>query len=287
MYGMQEMLGRSLYGCPYRAHPRRCFPVADPTCYVAAFTALPVEVKILIYTQLVAQTCAVRNSFKPVQSEMMNNNNMRGRGKRSNRARGGRALQRDTQMIPRPPQLPSYGITRDVRMRFLSNAAASTNITFQNLLDTVLFATTTVAGFDLFDAVRINSIEMWAASVTGAPVTLSLIFSGTTVGAVGDDKLHTDTSMGIEPAHVRARPDPLTQAGQFQENVANTAFELQVPTGTVIDVSMTLRQPVLGSAVAVQNPLVAATPGVLYYRGLDGKALATTVYPVVGTLSTI
>lgn len=170
-------------------------------------------------------------------------------------------------------------------MRFQTNAAASANITFQNILDTVLVATGATAGSDLFEAVRINSIEAWAASVTGAPTTVEVVFSGATVGAAGDQKLHTDTSMGIEPAHVKARPDPLTQAGQFQPSSADIAMQLDVPSGTVIDLSLTFRQPVLGTAVSSQNVLVAATAGVVYYRGLDGKATATTVFPVVGTLS--
>jgi hypothetical protein len=172
-------------------------------------------------------------------------------------------------------------------MRFQSNAAASVNITFQNLLDAILVATGATAGSDLFEAVRINLIEMWAVSVTGAPVTVAVSFSGVVAGAAGDQKQHTDTSMGIEPAHVKARPDPLTQAGQFQFSAATIAFELNVPTGTVIDLSLTFRQPVLGTATSTQNALVAASPGVVYYRGLDGKALATTVFPVQGTPTTI
>lgn len=192
-------------------------------------------------------------------------------------ARGG------SQMIPHPPQLPSYGITRDVRMRFQAIAAATTEITFQNLLDTVVIATGATTGADLFEAVRVNSVEVWAVAALGTPVTASVAFSGTVVGAQGDQKLHTDTSMGIEPAHVRARPDRLTQGGQFQSSSSDNAFVLVVPAGAVIDVSLTLRQPVLGEVVATQNALVAATAGTVYYRGLDGKTTSLTNYPVVGT----
>jgi hypothetical protein len=187
------------------------------------------------------------------------------------------------QMIAHPPQLPSYGITRDVRMRFQAIAAATTTFTYQNLLDTVVVATGATTGADLFEAVRVNSVEIWAIAALGTPVTASIAFSGTVVGAQGDQKLHTDTSMGVEPAHVRARPDPLTQAGQFQASSADTAFELIVPPGAVIDLSLTLRQPILGQVVATQNALVAATAGTVYYRGMDGKTTSLTNYPVVGT----
>jgi hypothetical protein len=189
--------------------------------------------------------------------------------------------------ISHPPKIPSYGITRDVRLRFLSNAAAQTSITYQNLLDTVLLATSATAGYDLYETVRVNAIEMWATSTVTTPCTVTVIFAGLTVGASGDQKTHTDSSMGIQPAHLKAVPDPLTQAGQFQPSTADAAFYLDVPTGTVIDVSMTLRQPIIGGSVAAQNALVAANVGAIYYRGLDGKAVATTVYPSVGAVATI
>jgi hypothetical protein len=188
-------------------------------------------------------------------------------------------------MISHPPQLPSYGITRDVRMRYTATAAGTTAVTFQNLLDTILVATSGTTATDLFQAVRVNSVELWSIAAQGTPTTCSLVFDGATVGAAGDQKVHTDTSMGVEPAHVRARPDPLTQAGQFQPSSNNTAFFVEVPAGAVLDVSMTLRQPVNGAAVSSQNVLVGATSGAVYYRGLDGKAIASTNFPPVGALS--
>jgi len=204
--------------------------------------------------------------------------------RRSGRKSGPRG--RD-QIIAHPPQLPSYGITRDVRLRFQALAATGQAITFQNLLDTILVAIGATTAADLFEGVRVNSVEMWAIAALGTPATLVLVYDGTTVGAMGDQKTHTDTSMGIEPAHVKAGPDRLTQAGQFQPSSANTAFRIDVPAGTVIDVSLTLRQPVLGQVVSSQNGLVGATAGTVYYRGLDGKTTALTNFPVLGADSVI
>jgi len=196
------------------------------------------------------------------------------------------SMRRD-QIIAHPPQLPSYGITRDVRMRFQATAAGAITVTFQNLLDTVLVALTAILGVDLFESVRVNSVELWGIAALGTPTTVILVYNGTVLGAQGDQKTHTDTSMGIEPAHVKARPDRLTQAGQFQASSANSAFFIDVSAGAVIDVSMTFRQPVQGQSVAPQNALVGATPGAVYYRGLDGKTVALTNFPVVGALSAI
>jgi len=188
-------------------------------------------------------------------------------------------------MIPHPPQLPSYGITRDVRMRFAANALSTLTVTFQNLLDLILVANSTTTAFDLFESVRVNSVELWSIAALGTQATAILVYDGTVVGAAGDQKTHTDTSMGVEPAHVKARPDVMTQAGMFQASSATTAFFLSVPSGTVIDVSLTFRQPVLGGAVLAQNVLVGATIGALYYRGLDGKTTALTGFPVLGAVS--
>jgi len=196
------------------------------------------------------------------------------------------SMRRD-QIIAHPPQLPSYGITRDVRMRFQATAAGAITVTFQNLLDTVLVALTAILGVDLFESVRVNSVELWGIAALGTPTTVILVYNGTVLGAQGDQKTHTDSSMGVQPAHVKARPDPLTQAGQFQPSSANTAFRLDVPTGAIIDVSLSLRQPVLGQAVASQNVLVGATTGAVYYRGLDGKTTALTNFPVLGADSVI
>jgi hypothetical protein len=204
------------------------------------------------------------------------------RGSRMSRSRVMRMSRRPGQIISHPPQIRSYGITRDVRLRFSASAAFAGSITYQNLLDTILMVTSATTAFDLFDQVRVNSVEVWSIAALGTPATATVIFDGASAGSAGDQKTHTDTSMGVEPAHVKASPDPLTQAGQFQFSQTANAFELLIPTGSIVDVSMSLRQPVNGGAVAAQNAVVAGTPGTVCYRGLDGKAFATTVLIVVG-----
>jgi hypothetical protein len=189
--------------------------------------------------------------------------------------------------ITHPPPIKSYGITHTTRLRFVTNATVLTAITYQNLLDIVLVGQLATTLVDLFYGVRINSIEMWSLPAIGAASTVTLIYSGATVGASGDQKTHTDTSMGIEPAHVKARPDPRTQAGQFQPSSTAVAFTISAPTGTVLDVSLTFRNPIEGSATAAQNAGVAVTISALYYRGLDGKAAAATSYPNVGALAVV
>jgi hypothetical protein len=192
----------------------------------------------------------------------------------------GRVDQR--QLIPHPPQLGSFGITHSTRLRFIVNAAVNqTVITFQNLLDLINVAASAATAYQLFESVRIRSVEMWATPVIGNATTVQVEFAGASAGIRGDSKIHTDTSMGIEPAYVLARPASMSGAALFQSSGANTAMILTCPSGTVIDVALTFRG-LPGAATATQNVPVAATTGAWYYRGLDGLAIAVTVFvPVI------
>jgi len=167
-------------------------------------------------------------------------------------------------------------------VRFLCTSAFIGPISFQNLLDIFNVAATAVTAFDLFTAVKIKAVEIWANGLTNASAVVTVVFDGTTLGAVGDQKVHTDTSMGIEPAHVLARPVRQSQAAQFQNSSAATAVFVNVPSGAIVDMELSFRNDMLGTAVATQNAPAGATPGALYTRGLDGVALAASKFLPVG-----
>jgi len=185
-----------------------------------------------------------------------------------------------------PPQLNGYQLKHALRMRFTASAAFSGAITWQNLLDTWLVATTTVAASQVFQAVKIRGIEIFAMGAIGVPTTVSVEFSGTGASLVGDQTIHVDTSMGIQPAHVRCKPNAKSLASMYQLSAANTAFTLNVPQGAVIDVDLTFKGQ-FALSTAAQNAVVAATAGAFYLRGLDGVAIGATALPptVVGTAS--
>jgi hypothetical protein len=190
-------------------------------------------------------------------------------------------------MIPHPPAIHDYAIVHERRLRFVTNAAVATAITFQNLLDLFLFAASATAVYDVFSAVRIKAVEAWAVPVIGNATTVEVTFLGATAGSVGDQVIHTDTSMGIEPAHVLARPAPRTGAALFQESSASVAFFIDAPSGTVVDVLLSLKQNLSGAAVAAQNVAAGATVGTLNVRGLDGLATAGTKFSTPGGLSSV
>jgi hypothetical protein len=140
----------------------------------------------------------------------------------------------------------------------------------------MLMATTAIQGADIFTQVKIRSVEVWAAPLLGSAVNVSVVFDSNAAGFVGDQRFHTDTSMGIEPAHVRAVPSAKSQAALFQVSSNSPAFQLACPSGAVVDVELTFVQSSLAVATIAQNALVGATVGAPYWRGLDGVALAAT-----------
>jgi hypothetical protein len=189
---------------------------------------------------------------------------------------------RNDRNISHPPQIESYGITHSTKLRFVTNGAVSqTSITFQNLLDLLLVGVTATTVWDLFQQVRVRSVEMWAVPVVGSATTVQCEFRDQTAGFTGDAKIHSDTSMGVQPAYLRCRPAARSGSANFQFSQATPAFTLTCPSGTVIDVELTFRG-LPNVPLVAQNASVATAPGAWYYRGLDGQAKAATVFvPVI------
>ena len=118
---------------------------------------------------------------------------------------------------------------------------------------------------------------MWALPALGAYSSVSVEYSGGTVGISGDQQIHTDTSMGLQPAYVSAKPSRKALASNFQTSSTAVAFTLISSGACVVDVDLTFRGTFI-AAVAASQALVGATAGAFYLRGLDGLAAATTAY---------
>jgi len=180
--------------------------------------------------------------------------------------------------IPHPPALASYEVRHSTVLRFDANAAFSTNITYQNLLDLICVATTAAAPYNLFEMVKVRKVEMWASGGLGVNISVSCCFIGAAVGVTGDQALHTDTAMSIEPAHISCRPSARSQASLFQTSGNNIAFVINGVQGTVIDVHLSYRGGTNGAAQNAQNVSIGAPVGSTIFRGLDGLAVATSKF---------
>jgi len=178
--------------------------------------------------------------------------------------------------ITHPPQIQEYQVRHGTRLRFIANAAVAQDVTYQNLLDTMLFAATTTSGYDLFNRVKVRAVEVWTTPLLGNASRVAVAFDGGGAGLLGDKKWHTDTSMGVQPAHVLARPAKKSLAANFQLSSNASAFFLDCAAGSVVDVELTFVQSAQADVTACQNALVGATVGAMYWRGLDGLASATT-----------
>jgi len=185
-----------------------------------------------------------------------------------------------------PPINPQIKHTQ--RMRYVvtptGGAAGLVNfqVTFANILDGIIVATSSTAATKLFDQVKIRAVEIWAAGiqptvvsgVTNTPAFVSLTYNGDQVGASGSGRVFSDTSVSIEPAHIRCAPERRAQASQWQANAAGNAFVFTAPNGAIIDVEVSFRND--DSAPTASAAVVAAATGEIYYRGLDSVAVATT-----------
>jgi hypothetical protein len=168
-------------------------------------------------------------------------------------------------------------------MRYVTTGTVALALTFKSLLDSILACATTTTGFQVFDLVKIVKIEMWAYNPSGV-TSLTIEYVGRSVGHVGDDNAHTATSMGIEPAYLCARPSRKALVSEFQADSTDTAFNIYCPIATVVDVHLVFKSAMEGAApIAVANALVAGQPGMIYYRGIDGAAIASSKFTPQGT----
>jgi hypothetical protein len=192
--------------------------------------------------------------------------------------------------IPRPRQIDGVELRHSATLRFRTNQALLVNstgvVTFQNLLDTILVETGATTALDIFEAVRVREVRVWGSNLgvtttTALPASVSLEYGGATAGSVGNQVIHTDTSISTEPAFVRARPGPHALAADFQISSSAVAFKIGCPINSVVDVDLSFRGPTFpAGGASAQNAIVGGTAGVQALRGLDGNPVASSNYTI-------
>jgi hypothetical protein len=189
-------------------------------------------------------------------------------------------------MIPRPPPINGYEVKHSRTLRFTTNAAVSQQITYQNLLDTILFTISATQAIDLFNVVRVRRVKIWAIPVLGQSSSVLIIYDGAAIGFVGDREVHQDSSMGVEPAYLSCSPSKQSLASKFQASGTQNAFFIECPTGSVVDVDLDFKADTQGAQVASQNTVTTVLTAIAY-RGLDGLGSATSKFTCPTSLNTV
>jgi hypothetical protein len=187
------------------------------------------------------------------------------------------------------------------RLRFVAgeNNPGGTSVTNTDLLDLYCMATAATAAYQIFNAVRVLSVEIWgpnALDTANSAQIINTVFiefpamvSGTGLG--GPSVRHVDTSTSLDvPAHVRAAPPEGAYSSLWAFNTAiagsNVMFNLQGPTtGYVVDVTieLTIRDSSLAPA-AVTASVAGATTGQVYVRALNSTSSGSLVPVGVNTV---
>jgi len=196
-------------------------------------------------------------------------------------------------MVPKGtiPKQVSDQLSTGFTLRYITTGiggAAQTNVTWQNLLDSWMIATSPTTAYQLFDFVKVKRVIIRALT-TAAPngnlaASVGVEFPGLSVGRQGGGKQASDSNIGTNrPAVVVLRPDRGSQAAQWQSSSTDIAFTLRatdynaaVIIGALIDVEVAFKNSGDVSPAAISSAAAGMSTGNLYFGGVDGGRLAAT-----------
>lgn len=171
------------------------------------------------------------------------------------------------------------------RYRFTSTSGTATGITPTSLLCAAGTVCTQTNAFALAIAgsVKVNQISIWSPPASqGAAVTCSCDFAGF---GNSPSREYSDTSVSVStPARIMCTPPPQSLAAFWQVAGTTTLFTITAPTGSIIDVVMSLivqDNDVAQAVSAIATGVLATT----YYLSLDPNA--THRYVPVSLTTTI
>jgi len=201
------------------------------------------------------------------------------KGKRSRNPRNRRG---QSFRLMHPSQLRTNVVVKH-RFRFTSTSATARTITDTNLLG-IGGAVCSVANTTLNminSTTKLHSVEVWAPPASqGAASTCSVEWVGQNFAPNIEV---SDTSNSVaEPAHVRAKPPPGSQASLWLPPVGNQIMIVIAPIGSIIDLvcSHTMQDDgIAGTAATVAT----GSLGAMYFMYLDG---ATHTYVPTSLTST-
>ena len=186
--------------------------------------------------------------------------------------------------IPNPTGLNSSGVIESVmHLRFKCSTATTSSISWANILDTVIMATTSTQAADVFYSVRLHSLEVWLPPSVGGVATSVDCGIAFDSPSQGDQKLWI-VSAGPTGGYMKCKPSNRSLDGwTWQDSSSVTAFTFNnCPVGATFRLNVTFRSRMgAGSAQLAAQAGSGMTVGTLYLRGLDGLAAASTkFYPL-------
>jgi len=203
-------------------------------------------------------------------------------GKKKDKGRApteGRVVAKDENptILPMLVDQLSTGFT----LRFLTTAnwSGSYSVTYANLLDAWFLAGTATTAYQLFDFVKIRKVVIRAMgtgiypSYTIMPTAnVGVEFPGLIGGQFGSGKQRTGVGVGTTvPAFVSLKPDPMSQAAQYQPSTSNVAFVVRARDGlgvaiqgAVIDVEVSYKNSADINPAAVTSARAGLTAGLIY-----------------------
>jgi len=207
---------------------------------------------------------------------------------RKGRSKQPKAVSRDQDPVRLPPVVDQ--LTVGTRLRFVTtgNFNGALSVSFTNLLDAWLIAGTATNGYQLFDFVRIKRVTLrgmcFAVGSQTSTCTVGIEFPGLVAGLGGAGNQIEETGIGYTaPALVTLCPGSHTLAALYQSANNANAFVIRAVDGlgaalqgVVVDVDLVYKNSADVSPAAVASAISGATPGDLYYGGLDGGRLAAT-----------
>lgn len=167
--------------------------------------------------------------------------------------------------------------------RFLATAnISSRQLIFTELLDLLCLATSAASASRILNAVKIKRIQVWAATSV-ATSSLSILFQkvGSSSGQQADSVTYADTALGVsQVAHIDVRFNAREQVGQWQgSGITGSYGILSIPSGGVIDITLSFSMVDSETAVNVSGAVAGATAGRVYCRFLDNSQATPQLTP--------
>lgn len=181
--------------------------------------------------------------------------------------------------IPNPGGLQVYGtIQCPMKLKFTCTTATTSTVTYANILDTVVMATTSTSLADVFYSARLKAVRIWTPPLAGSNAYQATIAFDSP--SQGDQRVWV-VSSGPTGGYCECKPSKSSANGKFwQDSSSIGAFTINsMPVGTLIELDLVFRSRIgPGSAVTAAQAGSGLTAGTIYLRGLDGLAAASTKF---------